>query len=170
MHDFSYGAGGPYRQGKDNISHELKKTKGADRLFHTMRQTAHGKTSCRGNKGANSRSGTNRRLGFEGGQMPLMRRVPKRGFNSKFPVKYQIVNLIQLNVFKENETITPDLMKKKDVISSLNVPVKILGNGEIKKALIVSAHKFSKSAAEKLEKAGGKAQIIKELVSVTSIS
>ena len=142
---------------------DLMPAKGANKAIKRKgcgQGSGHGKTSCRGNKGANSRSGTNRRLGFEGGQMPLMRRVPKRGFNSKFPVKYQIVNLTQLNVFKEADAITPDLMKKKDLISSLNAPVKVLGSGEVKKALIVSAHKFSKSAAEKIEKAGGTINVI----------
>ena len=122
--------------------------------------SGHGKTSCRGNKGAGSRSGSNRRLGFEGGQMPLMRRVPKRGFNSKFPMIYEIVNLEQFKGFKDADTVDPKVLKQKNIVKHSSWPVKILGSGEIKKALTVHAHKFSKSAVEKITAAGGKVVVL----------
>jgi large subunit ribosomal protein L15 len=132
--------------------------------------SGHGGTSGRGNKGAGSRSGTNRRFGFEGGQMPLMRRVPKRGFNSKFPLLFEIVNLDQLKGFKDQDVVDPKVLKEKKLINSSLKMVKILGDGEIKKALTIRAHGFSKSAIEKIQKAGGKAEIIKEPASVSSVS
>ncbi|OIO80065.1 MAG: 50S ribosomal protein L15 [Candidatus Omnitrophica bacterium CG12_big_fil_rev_8_21_14_0_65_43_15] len=122
--------------------------------------SGHGKTSCRGNKGAGSRSGSNRRLGFEGGQMPLMRRVPKRGFNSKFPMIYEIVNLEQFKGFKDADTVDPKALKQRNIVKHSSWPVKILGSGEIKKALTVHAHKFSKSAVEKITAAGGKVVVL----------
>jgi large subunit ribosomal protein L15 len=133
--------------------------------------SGHGKTSCRGHKGSGARSGTNRRFGFEGGQMPLIRRIPKRGFNSKFPAHYQVVNLGQLKGFKDGDIVDPQQMRQMDIIKRADEPVKVLADGEIKKALTVSAHKFSKNAKEKIEKAGGKVQLItKELPRVPSVS
>lgn len=122
--------------------------------------SGHGKTSCRGNKGAKSRSGHKRRFGFEGGQMPLMRRVPKRGFNSKFPVKFEIVNLDQLKSFKDGDVIGPKILREKNIIKHSLMMVKVLGDGDIKKALTIEAHKFSKSAVKKIQAAGGKVQMI----------
>lgn len=119
--------------------------------------SGHGKTSCKGSKGQMSRASSRRRPGFEGGQNPLMKRLPKRGFTSKFRKDYSLVNLGSLNLFEENSTVTPQLLKEKNLIKSLNCDVKILGDGELKKVLTIQAHRFSKSAQEKIEKAGGKA-------------
>jgi large subunit ribosomal protein L15 len=117
-----------------------------------------GKTSTRGHKGQGSRSGTRLLRGFEGGQMPLHRRLPKRGFKNIFREEYAIVNLDRLGALGETE-ITPDVLKKAGVVDGRN-PVKILGNGELKSALTVRAHKFSKAAQEKITKAGGKFEVL----------
>jgi large subunit ribosomal protein L15 len=117
-----------------------------------------GKTSTRGHKGQRSRSGSRMMRGFEGGQMPLHRRMPKRGFTNIFRKEYSIVNLDQLVVLGET-TITPDVLRKARLIKA-KLPVKILGEGEVKIALTVHAHKFSKSAQEKITKAGGKVEVL----------
>lgn len=117
-----------------------------------------GKTSTRGHKGQRSRSGSRLMRGFEGGQMPLHRRLPKRGFTNIFRAQYEVVNLQRLAALEESE-ITPEVLRKAGVVSSKNTLVKILGQGELAKALTVHAHKFSKSAREKIEKAGGKAVV-----------
>ncbi len=117
-----------------------------------------GKTSTRGHKGQRSRSGSRMIRGFEGGQMPLHRRMPKRGFTNIFRQEYNIVNLERLAELGES-TITPEVLRKLGVISTKH-PVKILGNGELKAALTVQAHKFSKSAQEKITKAGGKFEVL----------
>ena len=114
-----------------------------------------GKTSTRGHKGQGSRSGSRLMRGFEGGQMPLHRRLPKRGFTNIFKTEYEVVNLERLASLNETE-ITPDVLRKAGVVSAKNSLVKVLGQGEVAKAITVSAHKFSKSAQEKIEKAGGK--------------
>ena len=114
-----------------------------------------GKTSTRGHKGQGSRSGSSLMRGFEGGQMPLHRRLPKRGFTNIFKTEYEVVNLERLASLNETE-ITPDVLRKAGVVSGKNSLVKVLGQGEVAKAITVSAHKFSKSAQEKIEKAGGK--------------
>jgi large subunit ribosomal protein L15 len=114
-----------------------------------------GKTSTRGHKGQRSRSGSRMMRGFEGGQMPLHRRLPKRGFTNIF----RVVNLGRLAELGESE-ITPESLRKAGVVSSKKTLVKVLGHGELKKALTVHAHKFSKSAQEKIEKAGGKIQVV----------
>ncbi|HZP18286.1 MAG TPA: 50S ribosomal protein L15 [Terriglobales bacterium] len=117
-----------------------------------------GKTSTRGHKGQRSRSGSRLLRGFEGGQMPLHRRVPKRGFTNIFRREYNIVNLEKLAALGES-TINPEVLRKAGVISSAR-PVKILGDGELKAAITVQAHKFSKSAQEKITKAGGKFEVL----------
>jgi large subunit ribosomal protein L15 len=117
-----------------------------------------GKTSTRGHKGQRSRSGSRMLRGFEGGQMPLHRRMPKRGFNNPFRREYSIVNVEALAALGET-TITPELLRKAGVIKAKH-PVKILGDGELKTALTVQAHKFSKSAQEKITKAGGKFEVL----------
>ena len=117
-----------------------------------------GKTATRGSKGQWSRSGTRLMRGFEGGQMPLHRRLPKRGFKNIFREEYAIVNLDRLAELGETE-ITPEVLKKAGVIHG-KAPVKILGNGELKTAITVHAHKFSKSAQEKITKAGGKFEVL----------
>ncbi len=118
-----------------------------------------GKTSTRGHKGQRSRSGSRSMRGFEGGQMPLHRRLPKRGFVNIFRTEYEVVNLGRLASLGESE-ITPELLRKAGVVSSKKTLVKVLGHGELSAALTVHAHKFSKSAQEKIEKAGGKIQIV----------
>jgi large subunit ribosomal protein L15 len=117
-----------------------------------------GKTSTRGHKGQRSRSGMRLLRGFEGGQMPLHRRLPKRGFTNIFRQEYAVVNLDRLAALGQTE-ITPEVLKKAGVVHGKN-PVKILGNGELKTALTVHAHKFSKSAQEKITKAGGKFEVL----------
>lgn len=117
-----------------------------------------GKTSTRGHKGQRSRSGSRLLRGFEGGQMPLHRRLPKRGFKNIFREEYAVVNLDRLAELGEAQ-ITPDVLKKAGVINGKS-PVKILGNGELKTALTIHAHKFSKSAQEKITKAGGKFEVL----------
>jgi len=118
-----------------------------------------GKTSTRGHKGQGSRSGSSLMRGFEGGQMPLHRRLPKRGFTNIFKTEYEVVNLERLASLNETE-ITPDVLRKAGVVTSKNTLVKVLGQGELSKALTVHAHKFSKSAQKKIEKAGGKVQVL----------
>ncbi len=113
-----------------------------------------GKTSTRGHKGQGSRSGSSTMRGFEGGQMPLHRRLPKRGFTNIFKTQYEVVNLDRLSELGESE-ITPETLRKAGIVSSSKTLVKILGSGELSSALTVHAHKFSKSAQEKIEKAGG---------------
>jgi large subunit ribosomal protein L15 len=117
-----------------------------------------GKTSTRGHKGQRSRSGSRMMRGFEGGQMPLHRRMPKRGFTNIFRKEYNIVNLERLAALGET-TITPEVLRKSGVISTKH-PVKILGDGELTSALTIHAHKFSKSAQEKITKAGGKFEVL----------
>jgi large subunit ribosomal protein L15 len=117
-----------------------------------------GKTSTRGHKGQGSRSGSRLMRGFEGGQMPLHRRLPKRGFTNIFRTEYEVVNVEKLGGLSDAE-ITPEVLRKAGMISSKKALVKVLGQGELSKALTVHAHKFSKSAQEKIEKAGGKAVV-----------
>jgi len=117
-----------------------------------------GKTSTRGHKGQRSRSGSRMIRGFEGGQMPLHRRMPKRGFTNIFRKEYNIVSLERLAALGET-TITPDVLRKAGVVKT-KLPVKILGDGELKAAITVQAHKFSKSAQEKITKAGGKVEVL----------
>lgn len=123
--------------------------------------SGHGKTSCRGHKGQMARSGAKHRAWFEGGQMPLQRRIPKRGFNNIFKVYYQIVNVSQLDKLDVSE-ITPEVLVKSGLIDSVCEPVKILGNGEISKGKKVIADAFSASAIEKIKKAGGEAILSNE--------
>jgi large subunit ribosomal protein L15 len=127
--------------------------------------SGHGGTSTRGHKGAGSRSGSGRRAWFEGGQMPLARRLPKRGFHSPFRTEYQIVNLEVLAKLvtdgkMPSGVVTPETLAKLGVVHKTGGLVKILGNGEFKAKLDISAHAFSKSAVQKIENAGGKAQTI----------
>jgi large subunit ribosomal protein L15 len=117
-----------------------------------------GKTSTRGHKGQGSRSGSRLMRGFEGGQMPLHRRLPKRGFTNIFRTEYQVVNLDRLAELGESN-ITPEVLVKHR-LASKNDLIKVLGDGELKSALTVQAHKFSKSAMEKITKAGGKAEVL----------
>ena len=118
-----------------------------------------GKTSTRGHKGQRSRSGSRIMRGFEGGQMPLHRRLPKRGFTNIFKTEYEVVNLGRLADLDQSE-ITPESLRKAGVVTSKTSKVKVLGQGELSKAITVHAHKFSKSAQEKIEKAGGKVEVV----------
>ncbi len=123
--------------------------------------SGNGKTAGRGHKGAKSRSGFHYKRGFEGGQMPLHRRVPKRGFHNPFRVEYEVVNLDMLEAkFSAGTVITPELLREEGLVAGGKAPVKILARGEIKKKLTVKAHKFSGKAAEKLAAAGGNAEVI----------
>ncbi|MBW9157517.1 50S ribosomal protein L15 [Clostridium sp. FP2] len=122
--------------------------------------TGWGKTAGRGQDGQNSRSGGGTRPGFEGGQMPLYRRLPKRGFTNIFAKEYACINVDRLNIFENGTEITPELLLERRVIRKVYDGVKILGNGNLEKSLTVSATKFSKAAAEKIEAAGGKVEVI----------
>jgi large subunit ribosomal protein L15 len=117
-----------------------------------------GKTSTRGHKGQRSRSGSRMMRGFEGGQMPLHRRLPKRGFTNIFRQEYSIVSLEKLAALGQS-TINPDVLRKAGVVKG-KAPIKILGDGELKSALTVQAHKFSRSAQDKITKAGGKFEVV----------
>lgn len=121
--------------------------------------SGNGKTAGRGHKGAKSRSGYKFKRGFEGGQMPLHRRVPKRGFHNPFRIEYDVVNLDTLGLrFDAGTTVTPELLCERGIVAGGSRRVKILGRGEVGKALTVRAHKFSGNAAEKIAAAGGAAQ------------
>ncbi len=142
---------------------ELKSPQGAHKKPKRVGRGAgsgHGKTSCRGHKGLKARTGKKLRPGFEGGQMPLMRRIPKRGFVSKFKKEFKIINIKDLNIFENNSTITPQLLKEKGLLKGRKEMLKILGPGSLSKALTVKAHRFSKSAVEAIKKAGGKIEIL----------
>ncbi|MCM8813834.1 MAG: 50S ribosomal protein L15, partial [Candidatus Omnitrophica bacterium] len=117
-------------------------------------------TAGRGQKGQMSRTGKGKRPGFEGGQMPLIRRIPKRGFNSPFKTVYQVVNIGDLNVCAENSTVTPDELRALGLVRRRTVPVKILGQGTLTKKITVKAHKFSETALKSIKDLGGKAEII----------
>ncbi len=143
--------------------HELKKPEGstkAPKRIGRGQGTGQGTTAGRGMNGQNSRSGGGVRLGFEGGQMPLYRRLPKRGFNNKWAKEYAEVNVKDLNKFDEGATVDAAALIEKGIVKKALDGVKVLGNGELQKKLTVKAAKFSKSAAEKIEKAGGKAEVI----------
>ena len=120
--------------------------------------SGHGGTSTKGHKGQKARSGVRMKRGFEGGQMPLMRRTPKFGFNSRWPVKYHLVSLEQLNQF--DQEVTPELLIKARVVRAPG-PIKVLANGSLKKALTVKANKFSEKAKAAIESSGGKVEVIK---------
>src|ERR1700680_1586199 len=119
-----------------------------------------GKTAGAGNKGQKSRRGYSRRRGFEGGQMPLHRRMPKRGFHNPFGVTYSVVNLEALNVFPEGETVTPDVLRAHGFVRRVTDPIKVLGDGELKTKLAIHAHAFSASAKDKITKAGGTFEVV----------
>ncbi len=120
-----------------------------------------GKTAGRGEKGQKSRSGYSKKLGFEGGQMPLHRRLPKRGFTNVFKKRWLEVSIAALDHhFKADEEVTPELLHERGIIKKAKYDVVVLGNGELSKALRITAHRFTKSAREKIEKAGGAASVI----------
>ena len=119
-----------------------------------------GKTAGAGNKGQKSRRGYSRRRGFEGGQMPLHRRMPKRGFHNPFGVSYAVLNVEELNVFPAGETVTPDLLRAHGFVRGKSERVKVLGDGELTSKLAIHAHAFSASAKEKITKAGGTFEVV----------
>jgi len=139
--------------------HNLKPRPGAKHRTKRLgigESSGHGKTSGRGGKGQTARAGGTIRLGFEGGQMPLLRRIPKRGFNNaEFRTVYGIVNVEQLNAFENGATVTPESLVEAGLADRLFEGIKVLGNGDLKKKLTVKAQKFSGSAREKITKAGG---------------
>jgi large subunit ribosomal protein L15 len=143
--------------------HELKKPEGstkAPKRIGRGQGTGQGTTAGRGMNGQNSRSGGGVRLGFEGGQMPLYRRLPKRGFTNHWAKEYAEVNVKDLNRFENDTVVDIDALLESGLVRKALDGVKILGNGELEKKLTVKAEKFSKSAVEKIEKAGGKAEVI----------
>jgi large subunit ribosomal protein L15 len=122
--------------------------------------SGHGKTSCRGHKGQGARSGGQRKPGFEGGQMPLQRRLPKRGFNNPFRIDTSVINLERLEVFPSGTEVTPEVLAQQGLVRGKSKRIKILGDGSLSKALTVRAHGFSAKAKEKIEASGGKAELI----------
>ena len=153
--------------------HQLRSPEGSckrKKIVGRGRGTGHGKRSGRGQTGQNCRSGRGVMLAYEGGQMPLLRRLPKVGFNSKWPAKYQVVNCESLNRFEDGTMITPELLKSHHLIRSLLQPIKILSVGEVTKKLTVQAHRFSKTALDKITKAGGSTEILVGLTDTHSYS
>jgi large subunit ribosomal protein L15 len=143
--------------------HELRAVAGATKNRKRRgRGTAsgQGKTGGRGMNGQNSRSGGGTRLGFEGGQMPLYRRTPKRGFTNIWAKEFAEVNVDDLNRFEAGTVVTPELLREKGLVKQVKDGVKILGEGTLEKKITVQAQRFSKSAIEKIESAGGKAEVI----------
>ena len=123
--------------------------------------SGHGKTSGKGHKGQNARSGGGVRAVFEGGQLPLYRRLPKRGFtNARFKVEYAVINMAELNRFEDGAVITPELLKEMGLVKKQLSGIKVLGNGTLEKKVNVKAHAFSANAVEQIEKLGGKAEVI----------
>lgn len=144
--------------------HELKKNEGATfrkKIVGRGRGSGLGKTSGRGQKGQNARSGGGVSPVFEGGQLPLYRRLPKRGFsNHDFKTVYAVINLSDLNVFNDGDVVTPALLKEKGIVKKQLNGIKVLGNGTLEKKLTIQAHRFSSSALRKIEESGSKAEVI----------
>lgn len=143
--------------------HELRAVPGATKAPKRKGRgtaTGQGKTAGRGMNGQKSRSGGGVRPGFEGGQIPLYRRIPKRGFTNIWATEYTVLNVEDLNRFDAGTVVTPELIKEVGMAKQVKDGIKILGNGTLEKNLTVKAHKFSKTAVEKIESAGGKAEVI----------
>ena len=144
--------------------HDLHPAPGAKRKRKRVGRgpgSGSGKTAGRGSKGQKSRSGYSRRYGFEGGQMPLVRRIPKRGFTNIFRVEFQVVNFRDLErVFSEGDTVSPEVLVEKGLVRGGKRPIKVLADGDLSKKLIVQAHKFSGSARAGIEKAGGSCEVV----------
>ncbi len=144
--------------------HTLAPAEGATKVRKRIGRgigSGNGKTAGKGHKGQNARSGGGVRTGFEGGQLPLFRRLPKRGFsNAKFKVEYAVINLSDLNKFENDAVITPELLKEMGLVKNQLNGIKVLGNGTLEKKVIVKANKFSSVAKEQIEKLGGKAEVI----------
>ena len=142
--------------------HELRAVEGATKAPKRKGRgtgSGNGTTAGRGMNGQNSRSGGGVRLGFEGGQMPLYRRLPKRGFNNKWATVYTTINVEDLNRFEAGTVVTQEVLEEAGIVKQVKDGIKVLGNGELKVALTVVADKFSGSAVEKIEAAGGKAEV-----------
>lgn len=122
--------------------------------------SGHGKTSCKGHKGQKARAGSGKGAGFEGGQMPLQRRIPKRGFTNHFTKEYAVINLKDLARIEDSDVITPELLVERGVVRKIKDGIKILGDGEIKRPVTIRAKIFSAAAAAKIAAAGGKAEVI----------
>jgi len=143
--------------------HELPAIEGSTHRHKRLgcgRGSGHGKTSGRGHKGQKARSGGGVRPGFEGGQMPLYRRIPKRGFTNIWRKEPEIVNVGDLNIFEDGTEVTAETLREKGLIKKADKGLKILGDGKLEKNLTVKANKFSKAAVEAIEKAGGKAEVL----------
>ena len=144
--------------------HQLKPAKGATHKRKRVGRgpgSGHGKTACRGHKGQGSRAGTSQKRGFEGGQMPLHRRLPKRGFNNSiFRREFAAINVGQLASFKPGSTVTPEELVRQGLVKKVVHGVKILADGELKVSLVVKAHKFSAGAEKKIKAAGGTVEVI----------
>ena len=144
--------------------HTLAPAEGATKVRKRIGRgigSGNGKTAGKGHKGQNARSGGGVRPSFEGGQLPLFRRLPKRGFsNAKFKVEYAVINLSDLNKFENDAVITPELLKEMGLVKNQLNGIKVLGNGTLEKKVIVKANKFSSVAKEQIEKLGGKAEVI----------
>ncbi len=144
--------------------HDLHPAPGAKRTRKRVGRgpgSGSGKTAGRGSKGQKSRSGYSRRYGFEGGQMPLVRRIPKRGFTNIFRVEFQVVNFRDLErIFSEGDTVSPESLIEKGLVRGGKRPIKVLADGDLSKKLIVQAHKFSGSARAGIEKAGGSCEVV----------
>ena len=143
--------------------HELKPAEGATTAAKRLGRgtgSGLGKTSGKGHKGAKARSGGGKGPGFEGGQIPLMRRIPKRGFTNKFRTEYVAINVSRLEIFEDGMVVSPVELIEYGIIKKIEDGVKIMGNGDITKKLTVKANKFTASAKEKIEAAGGKAEVI----------
>lgn len=142
---------------------ELKSPPGANKRTKRVGRgpgSGHGKTATRGHKGQKSRSGGGVRPGFEGGQMPLQRRIPKRGFTNIFKKEFALVNVKDLNIFEDGTEVTPELLQANGLINKVKDGVKILGDGDLDKKLIIKAHKVTKQAQEKVVAKGGKVEVI----------
>ncbi|MBW2357301.1 MAG: 50S ribosomal protein L15 [Deltaproteobacteria bacterium] len=143
--------------------HELSPAEGSRKKGKRVGRgpgSGHGKTSCRGHKGQKSRSGGGPRPGFEGGQMPLHRRLPKRGFNNIFKKYYSIINIKDLNRFAPNSNVDSEALRKAGLVGKAGDSIKLLGNGEISHPVVIQVHKVSKAAKEKIEASGGKVEVI----------
>ena len=144
-------------------AHQLRSPAGSrkrKKIVGRGRGTGHGKRSGRGQTGQNSRAGRGVMVAYEGGQSTLLRRLPKVGFNSKWPDEYQIVSVGSLDRFKDGDVVDPESLKDANLIKTLRKPVKILSDGDMNKKLTVHAHRFSKTASTKITKAGGKAEVL----------
>lgn len=143
--------------------HDIRPSKGANRKRKRIGRgpgSGSGKTAGKGHKGQKSRSGYSRKIGFEGGQMPLYRRLPKRGFRNIFAKKYSIVNVQDLNCFEEGTTVTPVMVQEQGLIKKIHSGLRILGQGKLEKKLTVQAHHFTQSARQKIEEVGGSIEVL----------